>query len=563
MNSKGIIMFNIGSKLVVRAIVALYSLRKYYSGDITFYVENPYPPEFDKALEYFGCNIVHNEERPDYKALVRKNSLFENPPYDYTLWIDSDTVTVNKIDKMFDYLDENQVELCIPWFAGWKSTGPHIAKRINGFKGIAEEKYLIEALKEHPAINTGILSFKKSEKWKEFVRYWTDLADRGAKQHRFIPDEVALQILYPSMHEWGLKYFIAPSDYNTSVLHGAYGQITKNDPKNPSIIHFHGSKHVLDASACDVWKKEFKEMCDSNIANINDFLKYADKRLAKYLRKQNGNEQDVTIVTACDPNYVEILRHTFRNWQKYKGIDKYPVIVFVNGMDLDDARLDYLRLPNVKLIPWSKEKDLDGVTEHREEMLSAFVIGAAKYVETDYWLKLDADSYATDSRPFVDEKMKQFAFFGHKWGYSRPEHIKLLDAWAKTHWKRKLRLAKPMIEEGKIEGNRFYHNVKRTISFIQLHRTRFTKFCVKLLKERRLPAPTQDTFFFFVANKFNPETVGIGNFKRDYGFTQGRGKLGPDHIRQCVEAVDKANAEKVSSVIVKNSSNSSEENNND
>jgi hypothetical protein len=38
---------------------------------------------------------------------------------------------------------------------------------------------------------------------------------------------------------------------------------------------------------------------------------------------------------------------------------------------------------------------------------------------------------------------------------------------------------------------------------------------------------------------FNPENMATGNFKRDYGFTQGRGKLGAEHIKKCVEEVDK------------------------
>jgi len=530
MESKGVIMFNRGSAIVVRAIVALYTLRKYWNGSITFYVETPYPQEFDEVLKYFKCDIVHNEQRHDYKTLVRKNSLFENSPYDKTLWIDADVVVNGPIDKMFDYLDEKNVDFCIPHFAGWVSTGGHISKRINRFKGIAEERYLTEALKSHEAINTGILSFRKSDKWKEFVRYWTDLAHKGSQKHIFIPDEVACQILYPSIGEWGLKYFIAPTNYNVSPLHD------NNQSKEPKIFHFHGDKHVLDVPNCEHWKKVFKEMCDGNIANINSFLKYADKRLKAYINKQDGNYVDTTIVTACDNYYVDILRLTFANWIKYKNIDKYPVIVFVHGLDIQtDPKLDFLRLPNVKMIPWK----MDNAENHREEMLSAFVFGTAEHVTTDYWLKLDADSYATDNRPFIDDQMKNYAFCGHRWGYSRPEHIRKLDEWAKGHWKRKLRRAQPMINEGKIEGNRFYHNVKRTISFIQLHKTRFTQFCVKLLREKKLPAPTQDTYMFYVANRFNPETVGIMNFKKNYGFTQGKGKLGADHIRQRLEEVEK------------------------
>jgi len=537
MDSKGIMMFNRGDRMMVNALVSLYSLRKHYQGNITFYTDTPCSNinAFEAELKNFGCNVIRLGEKLEYKTLVRKNSLFETPPYDKTLWMDTDTITVGDITPMFNYLDEQNCDMCIPWFAGWVSDGSGIAKRIKRFKGIAEERHIEEALRHHPAINTGVLSFRRSEKWSKFVKDWTDLAYRGSLKRIFISDECAGQILYPSMHEWGLKCFICPTDYNISVLHD-HGQ-----SKDPRIYHFHGKKSVLDVSTCDIFKSAFEEMRKDNIANINSFLQYADKRLKEYLKKKDGTLVDTTIVTACDEYYVDILRETFANWRKYKKIDKYPVIVFVNGMDVKmDSRLDFLRLPNVRLIPWSMPE----ADNHREEMLSAFVFGASENVGTDYWLKLDADSYATDDRPFITDKMKQYAFCGHKWGYSRPSHIEALDKWAKGHWKRKLKRAKPMIEDGRIEGRRFYHSTKRTISFIQLHKTRFTKFCVSLLREKRLPAPTQDTFMFYVANRFNPETVGVMNFKRHYGFTQGRGKLGVDHIKRKLQEVEKVNEKK-------------------
>jgi hypothetical protein len=193
---------------------------------------------------------------------------------------------------------------------------------------------------------------------------------------------------------------------------------------------------------------------------------------------------------------------------------------------------------------------MDKVDSHRELMLSAFVFGVADHVKTDYWLKLDSDSYATDNRPFVTEAMKQYSLFSHKWGYSRPSHIQQLDEWAKTCWHKKIKDSKPMIEQGKIEGNRFYHNNKRIISYICFQKTRFTKYCVSLLKGRRLPAPTQDTFAYYCIQKLKPEAMGLGNFKRDYGFTQGRGKMGAEHIRQYVEKVDADNVNKGNTNII-------------
>jgi len=529
MDTRGVILYNKGNKCIIRAIVCLYSLRKHWYGPVTFFLEEPYPKEFEEVCKFFNVDIIYNSN-PAQKALVRSAEVCLFSPYDRTMWLDADCIIVGAIDEMFDYLDEHDV--AIPHFAGWWSDGGTISKRIKRYTGIAPQETIDEALKHHPAINTGILSFKNNV---QFMKDWVELAKKGDGK-MFIPDETAFQVLYPSAKD---SIFIAPTDFNVSVLHD------HDKSKDRRIIHYHGQKHVLKHKNCDLWKNEFQEMCDTNIANINSFLQYADKRLAKYLKAKadgiDGFDLETTIVTACDPHYVEILKCTYPNWVKYKKIDEYPVIVFVNGMDIEtDERLEFLRKEkNVKLIPWAMPE----AENHREEMLSAFVFGSAEHVNTSYWLKIDADSYATDYKPLLSEKMKNYKFCGHKWGYSRPKHIQMLDKWAKNHWKGKLRKSPPMIDEGRIEGNRFYHNKKRTISYVQLHQTKFTKFCVKIIKGKRLPAPTQDTYMFYVADRFCPDKIGVVNFKRDHGFTQGRGKGGAEPIRQKLLEVDKKNEE--------------------
>lgn len=534
--TRGIIMFNRGDQCIVRAMVCLYTLRKYWDGPVTFYLETPYPKEFDEACKYFNVDIVHNEEKHEYRTLIRKTDMFANPPYDRTLWLDADMLILGKLDEMFDYLDDSDVS--IPHFCKWVSNGNKIAARIKKFEGIADKKYLNEALNSHPAVNTGILSFRKSAKWTRFVNDWVALAHKGNKI--FISDEVAFQILYPSASEWGLKVHISPPNFNVSVLYG-------NEIEDKRVIHYHGRKHVLDVPLCDVWKSTFKEMCDNNVANINYYLKYADKRLKEYLKNKDGITStaksitsDVSIVTAIDEKYLPILQVTYPNWRKYKNIDNHPVVIFVYGLDIEnDPRLDFLRLSNVTMVKWD-ESCLDAsVDSHRELMLSAFVFGVADYVKTDYWIKLDADSYATNNSPLYNEDFKKYSVYSHKWGYSRPSHIEALDAWAKTHWHKKLKDSQPMIEQGKVDGNRFYHNGKRFISYVCFQRTRFTRYCVKLLDgKRRLPAPTQDTYAYFLIQKLKPEEMGIGNFKKDHGFTQGNGKLGAEHIKKCIENIE-------------------------
>lgn len=520
--SRGVILFNKGDKCTVRALVALHSLRKWWNGNVTMFLEEPYPQEFETACKHFNVNIVKNKQNNNFSVLVRKTQTFINAPYDRNLWLDADTVVLGPIDEMFDYLD-NGIEVAIPHFAGWWADGRTLSKRINNYKNIASKELLEEATKHHPAINTGILSYRKNT---QFLKDWIALAEKGNGK-MFIPDEVAFQVLYPSYK----NIFIAPMKFNVSVKH---------DPntEDKRILHCHGQKHIMDFPLCNIWKKEFNEMREKNIANINHFVEhYPDKRLKRYLKTGSADSggHKVTVVTACDAKYVEFLRLTFPNWIKYKNINKYPIIVFVHGLKLEDPKLDFLRQYNVRLIQW----DMPEIQDHREKMLSAFVFGTAEYVNTEFWLKIDADSYATDNRPIIDESMYQYAFCGHKWGYSKPSHIEELDKWASSHWRGKLKNATPMIKEGRIEGRRFYHNSKRTISFIQLHKTKFTKFCVSLLKTRRLPVPSQDTYMYFVCNRFDPQFVGVKNFKKQYGFSQGNSRLGPDALMKRLEEVEK------------------------
>jgi len=74
-----------------------------------------------------------------------------------------------------------------------------------------------------------------------------------------------------------------------------------------------------------------------------------------------------------------------------------------------------------------------------------------------------------------------------------------------------------------------------------LHKLKFTKFCVSLLRERKLPVPTQDTFMFFVCNRFDPHLGGVANFKKDHGFTQGNSRRPVEELAEKIKQVDIAN----------------------
>ena len=550
--TRGVIYYNKGRKCLVRLIVSLMSIRKHYDGPITVFLEGEHPEGLPEALQReFKVDLIW-DKNPDTCTYVRAVEVCMKTPYDLTVWMDSDTVVLGKFDELLD--EAKDCDLVIAHFAGWSSSGRAIKKRILRYKDIVPN-YMDAAINYGPAINCGVYAFRKDS---PFLKEWLVVAKQGEKTGMFIPDEVACQVLLPQY-----KCKIVDLKYNVSVIH---------DPgtKDIRVMHFHGKKHCKEYPNCSIWFKEFEEALKTNLCNIKAYLgdDFGERRLTRFFRGKYGQaewlgrvaalltpeeakklsigqveapkpkkpekkprevdknaEMDaslVTVVTACDPKYVECLRLTYPTWKSLKNIDRYQMIVFVNGMEVSDGRLDFLRAPNITLVPWSMPE----VSDRREEMLSAFVIGAARHVKTPYWLKLDADSFASDSSVLLAQEMENYVFFGHRWGYSWESHIRALDEWSQKHSDARLNSAKPMFDKACVNGRKYFHPSKRTISFVQLNSTGFTRLCVELAGGKRLPVPSQDTYMYYIADRLGLKW-GSSNFKHKRGFQQGRGS---DHI---------------------------------
>jgi hypothetical protein len=310
----------------------------------------------------------------------------------------------------------------------------------------------------------------------------------------------------------------APGTYDLSK----HNPLVKPCGGNQLEKDFHNiDNEVITGKEAEMWDDEVREI-EAKATESPAVAKGIEVDLAK---DKSSDETPVdpslvTVVTACDTKYVEQLAVTFPTWVKYKDILKYKMIVFVNGMEINDKRLDFLRHDNVKLIPWSMPE----AESHREEMLSAFILGAARHVETKYWLKLDADSYATDNNPLIVNWMITVVFCGHRWGYSWTEHIKALDKWAASNPKlvNSPLWGKPMYEKEHDKGRKYFHPTKRTISFIQLQETAFTKKCADLAGGKKLPVPSHDTYLYYMADRMGLPWRS-SNFKARRGFTQGKG----------------------------------------
>ena len=543
--SRGVIVFNCGTKCLPRLIVCLRSLRKHYSGNLTVFLEGPHDPRLVSGIrENFKADVVYREKSPsDSRALLRKIEICRESPYDLTMVLDSDTVVVGDFTEIFEAA--KGYDLAIPHFAGWSSSGGTISRRIKGYEPFKPD-YIEAAINYGPAINCGVFAWPKGtpifDEWLPIAKWGDDTA------HIYIADEVACQLLLPR--------------YNVNVIGTRCNVSVIHDPgtPDPRIIHMHGRKHVQKELKCRFWIQEFLEALKENCCGVREMVTTGqcleDKRLRRFiygneptmhsaLKKQIRDElglieastcsgfkdSEVTIVTACDQKYVEYLRTTLPNWVKHKHVDRFPMIVYINGFRRwkHNSELDFLRAyPNIRIIPW----DMPEAANQRERMLTAFVLGTAKDVTTPYWVKIDADAFATDDAPLLIPEMKNHVICGHRWGYSFSKDIGPIMSWANEHPAFK-DTPKETPDPACIEGRKYWHPGKRVASYVQFHQSEFVRMAAAIAGNR-LPVPSHDTYLWYVANRLRLPIM-QHNFKNNRGMGN---KSDLNSLKEIVHGID-------------------------
>ena len=270
--SDGIIFHIQNCRDIIPASVCLYSLRKHWNGPITFFLDDVIPKEFENICKNFQSEIIRVSTSCDQSSICLQS------PYDRTIWLSSNTLILGSIKKMFEYLDNPNISVSTPHFAYWYSDSPIISGRINKFSSFIDKKYVDKSLSHYPAINTGVLVFKKDSK---FMKDWSECVKKSNNSNNNLLSEILFQILYPSYPE----VFIAPSQFNVSV------KLDKNRTEDKRIVHYHGNRFVDSLEDCLCWKSSLNEMRQKNIANIKDFLSYADKNIKAFIN-QNEIKKD-------------------------------------------------------------------------------------------------------------------------------------------------------------------------------------------------------------------------------------------------------------------------------
>lgn len=273
--TRGVILFNAGRKLLVRAAVCLSTLRRHWTGPVTLLVDRNELRTDDSphiramcrhwAVDFSPVKFETGEGRN--RAFLNKCLLHTVTPYSVSLLIDLDCVAQGDISPMFAAAERAEFAVCR--FADWTVRGK-IAKRIANWNGILPASVMSAAAEYPAAINTGVFAFRRDA---QLMRYWWDYAVRGRES--WIPDETCCQAMlaaYP--HE------LMSARFNASCRYG-------KELDSAAIIHYHGSKHcrfrentdefLFDAAR---WYEAFEEI--RHLPFVERFI-FSDRQLRKNL----------------------------------------------------------------------------------------------------------------------------------------------------------------------------------------------------------------------------------------------------------------------------------------
>lgn len=248
---------------------------------------------------------------------------------------------------------------------------------------------------------------------------------------------------------------------------------------------------------------------------------------------------DLTVVQAIDSRTLEQFRWSVATWRRNRPeLWDHPWLFLYDRSSLsfdavERAALDAgLGVTDVRAVPWPPVPAIEYPTQ-RERMLTAF-IHAARWVETDWWVKIDTDAVAlrpadwapddwfrrdpdAHDDPYLPYAPGYFAWIASAWGYTKPgDQMARLDDWADDVPE----LADlPRLDIPYTPGARRCRH-PRMASWVSFYRTDWTCWASGLASrsvgEYRAPVPSQDGFHFYVAARTGVPTLRTSMRKRGW-----------------------------------------------
>jgi hypothetical protein len=279
MDMSGVLYYNTGTSCTVRLLVSIYTLRKYYKGEIAILSEgqpsNEICQKISNALDAYIVPINPKDIPTKNHHFLVKTKMHQYTPFEQNVYIDADTLIKGPIDELL-----NQDTFFVTPISNWKPNQQPISGRILQWQTILPDM-IQPALLYKQAINTGIFGFNIND---QIMQDWYNYAIKGIDL--FIPDEVSLQIMLPKY-----QHKVLDTRFNCSCV--------QDNPDNPDIriVHYHGRKHCKIEYHGILWINAYTEVIKLDIADIKSWQPAGDKTLSNFLHypihEQYMKSQDI------------------------------------------------------------------------------------------------------------------------------------------------------------------------------------------------------------------------------------------------------------------------------
>lgn len=216
---RGCVFFNFGTSYVLRLLVAIHSLRKYYDGPITVFAV------YDLLSETLKTELDKLEVQVTWLSALTKSSdrhwLFLHSPYKSTLSFDSDLIFLGRIDSLWHGLEEKGVLATrfYPAPYGIDGTPENPAGRMCMLPGIRElvdadtyEAAVRRMTVDEADVNIGVLGIS-SPRGDNFLEDLAALIERGRDKSIILLDElIVLALLGRHDHHLADEIWNCPAD---------------------------------------------------------------------------------------------------------------------------------------------------------------------------------------------------------------------------------------------------------------------------------------------------------------------------------------------------------------
>lgn len=270
---RGVLYMLTGTDHQEQLVVSVRSLRDYWDGPVCILAGCEQSERTAKAIAVdsrLGAMVIRwSPPRGRNAGYLAKTSMDLLSPYRSTVFLDADTLVVDKIEGIFPL--ENEVTLTT--FGTWTTHGRIVRHRLDGWRDVEPELVALALATAEPALNTGVLGFNDDSAGRNWGVDWRTTTQRRIS---FICDEIAAQLIHRRHN-----VTLLDSRYNASVVY-CHGR------DDIAVWHGHGGKFFAKDEGWRLWEPWYRRAVAENWAGIAD-MRPTNGKMLERMRAEVGH----------------------------------------------------------------------------------------------------------------------------------------------------------------------------------------------------------------------------------------------------------------------------------